>query len=119
MDVPCSTTKAVFLECMIKRLMAFAATSLCSASSIAEGSSSKYTSAGVPRHTTRATRCISPEKHMSISEHNRMRLCGKVEVFRGVTEFTDLLRESRVVARESVRASEVSRHQSRTRDPQR
>mmetsp|Transcript_30616 Transcript_30616/g.42234 ORF Transcript_30616/g.42234 Transcript_30616/m.42234 type:complete len:92 (+) Transcript_30616:597-872(+) len=61
----CSTTKALFFECSIKRFITFDAFNRCSLSRYAEGSSSKYTSAGVPRARTMATRCSSPPERFN------------------------------------------------------
>mmetsp|Transcript_83199 Transcript_83199/g.138807 ORF Transcript_83199/g.138807 Transcript_83199/m.138807 type:complete len:211 (+) Transcript_83199:194-826(+) len=63
----CSTTKAVFLACKIKRLMTLDAAKRCSESKKADGSSSKYTSAGFPKANTMATRCSSPPEIFWIS----------------------------------------------------
>mmetsp|Transcript_6789 Transcript_6789/g.24138 ORF Transcript_6789/g.24138 Transcript_6789/m.24138 type:complete len:144 (+) Transcript_6789:520-951(+) len=56
----CSTMKPVFFACRMKRLMTLAATTRCSESRYAEGSSMRYTSAGLPMQSTSATRCSSP-----------------------------------------------------------
>mmetsp|Transcript_31477 Transcript_31477/g.53849 ORF Transcript_31477/g.53849 Transcript_31477/m.53849 type:complete len:122 (-) Transcript_31477:1459-1824(-) len=57
----CSTMKAVFCMCeMIQRRMTLEAITRCSQSRPAEGSSSRYTVAGVPRQMVIATRCSSP-----------------------------------------------------------
>mmetsp|Transcript_36848 Transcript_36848/g.75173 ORF Transcript_36848/g.75173 Transcript_36848/m.75173 type:complete len:122 (+) Transcript_36848:629-994(+) len=56
----CSTTKAVFLACMMKRLMTLAQLIRCSESRYADGSSIRYTSAGVPSARTMASRWSSP-----------------------------------------------------------
>mmetsp|Transcript_13980 Transcript_13980/g.28654 ORF Transcript_13980/g.28654 Transcript_13980/m.28654 type:complete len:114 (-) Transcript_13980:1428-1769(-) len=56
----CSTTKAVFLACMMKRLITLAQVMRCSESRYALGSSMRYTSAGFPRAKAMAQRCSSP-----------------------------------------------------------
>mmetsp|Transcript_2987 Transcript_2987/g.3424 ORF Transcript_2987/g.3424 Transcript_2987/m.3424 type:complete len:84 (-) Transcript_2987:854-1105(-) len=56
----CSTTNAVFLLCMMNLLITFAQLILCSESRYALGSSTRYTSAGVPRARQMARRCNSP-----------------------------------------------------------
>mmetsp|Transcript_18274 Transcript_18274/g.50722 ORF Transcript_18274/g.50722 Transcript_18274/m.50722 type:complete len:87 (-) Transcript_18274:396-656(-) len=56
----CSTTKAVFLLCMMNRLITFAQLMRCSESRYALGSSTRYTSAGFPKATVIASRCSSP-----------------------------------------------------------
>mmetsp|Transcript_8186 Transcript_8186/g.26839 ORF Transcript_8186/g.26839 Transcript_8186/m.26839 type:complete len:98 (+) Transcript_8186:592-885(+) len=56
----CSTIKAVFLECMMKRLITFAHMIRCSESKYADGSSMRYKSAGLPRARAMATRWSSP-----------------------------------------------------------
>mmetsp|Transcript_44486 Transcript_44486/g.144411 ORF Transcript_44486/g.144411 Transcript_44486/m.144411 type:complete len:208 (-) Transcript_44486:1200-1823(-) len=56
----CSTMKAVFLACMMYRLMTLEAEMRCSESRYADGSSIRYRSAGFPSASTSATRCSSP-----------------------------------------------------------
>mmetsp|Transcript_17338 Transcript_17338/g.41606 ORF Transcript_17338/g.41606 Transcript_17338/m.41606 type:complete len:103 (+) Transcript_17338:712-1020(+) len=56
----CSTTNAVFFECMMNLLMTLAQLMRCSLSRYAEGSSMRYTSAGVPNARQMASRCSSP-----------------------------------------------------------
>mmetsp|Transcript_12730 Transcript_12730/g.47008 ORF Transcript_12730/g.47008 Transcript_12730/m.47008 type:complete len:142 (-) Transcript_12730:1665-2090(-) len=56
----CSTTKAVFFECMMNLLMTLDAAMRCSLSKYADGSSTRYTSAGLPKARTIATRWSSP-----------------------------------------------------------
>mmetsp|Transcript_35210 Transcript_35210/g.113420 ORF Transcript_35210/g.113420 Transcript_35210/m.113420 type:complete len:111 (+) Transcript_35210:651-983(+) len=68
----CSTIKAVFLACMMKRLITFAATMRCSESRYADGSSIRYKSAGLPSAMTRATRCSSPpERYLTSWSRSR------------------------------------------------
>ena len=68
----CSTTKAVFLICMMNLLMALAVISLCSQSRQAEGSSIRQTLAGFPRATTSATLQSSPPESFCTSFSNRI-----------------------------------------------
>mmetsp|Transcript_56080 Transcript_56080/g.157336 ORF Transcript_56080/g.157336 Transcript_56080/m.157336 type:complete len:114 (+) Transcript_56080:397-738(+) len=60
----CSTTKAVFLLCMMKRLITLAQLIRCSESRYALGSSIRYTSAGVPKARVIASRWSSPPERV-------------------------------------------------------
>mmetsp|Transcript_712 Transcript_712/g.2371 ORF Transcript_712/g.2371 Transcript_712/m.2371 type:complete len:81 (-) Transcript_712:1469-1711(-) len=56
----CSTMKAVFLAWRMNLFITRAATTRCSTSKYAEGSSMRYMSAGFPSAKTSATLCSSP-----------------------------------------------------------
>jgi len=56
----CSTMNPAFLEFKMNLLMTLAAISLCSESRYADGSSIRYTSAGFPKATIKATLYNSP-----------------------------------------------------------
>ena len=63
----CSTTKQDFLALIIYLLITFEVTILYSESKYADGSSNKYTRAGLPKAITRATLYNSPPKLLIVT----------------------------------------------------